>query len=388
MGSSSSNMHNIFILYMALGNHEQMVHYQDTIKNKVAQEKIFKHVDSNLQYTLKNIFGNKPIAVWGSRDSSANRAHYEKMRTGDDVLIVEGQTIKLLGKIATKTASTELSKELWQNLRGGSENIWSLIYFIANPLEIELPFNELNKLFGYQENYQLRGFTSISKDRLEVFYDKFDDLYSILQRIKQGKPYEQRPKVEPFYIKEAEPTELTPDDIVEVLKNGELSDHTRIQWQLSLLGLKTGARVWIPPSDQTRIKKEFSFEEFEPTFSAGIDMPAKYVENIDVVWKEEFRIDAAFEIEHSTAIYSGLLRFSDLKIIAPNINFPLFLVAPLVKKNRVFEQVKRPSFKRLGLDKEVRYLSYEKVDEISSFFESANSGLNVDVLIGRSEAVK
>ena len=66
-------------------------------------------------------------------------------------------------------------------------------------------------------------------------------------------------------------------------------------------------------------------------------MPAKYVENIDAVWKEEFRIDAAFEIEHSTAIYSGLLRFSDLKIIAPNSNYPLFIVAPTEKRNRIIE---------------------------------------------------
>ena len=42
----------------------------------------------------------------------------------------------------------------------------------------------------------------------------------------------------------------------------------------------------------------------------GLDTQVKYVENIDVVWKEEFRIDAAFEIENSTSIYSGLLRFA------------------------------------------------------------------------------
>ena len=34
------------------------------------------------------------------------------------------------------------------------------------------------------------------------------------------------------------------------------------------------------------------------TFAAGLDTQVKYVENIDVVWKEEFRIDAAFEIEN------------------------------------------------------------------------------------------
>jgi hypothetical protein len=382
-------MRNIFILYMAPGNYEQMVHYQDTIKNKVVQERIFRFINFNLQSTLRNIFGNKAIAVWGSRDSSANRSHYEKMQQGDDVLIVEGNTIKLLGKIASKTINSDLSRELWHNLQGDADNVWSLIYFIANPLEIELPFNEVIKLFHYQENYKLRGFTSISNIRLEEFYNRYDDLYSILQRIKQGKTYktyEQQAETGILQVREEAGIEIQPEDVEEILKNGELSEHVKVQWKLILLGLKTGSRVWVPRNDQQKIQTEYKFNEFELSFSAGIDMPAKYVENIDVVWKEEFRIDAAFEIEHSTAIYSGLLRFADLKIIAPNINYPLFIVAPIAKRNRVFEQMRRPVFKKLGLDKEVRYISYETIDGIDKFFENSSSGLNVDLLVGKSES--
>lgn len=376
-------MRNIFILYMAPGNYEQMVHYEDTIKNKVSQERIFRYLDQNLQNRLREVFFNKPIAIWGSEDSSANRSHFEKMQPLDDILIVEGDTIKLLGIIALKTVNTDLSRELWQNLRGGRQVVWSLIYFIANPLEIELPFSELIKLIGYKENYRLRGFTSVSNDRLKEFYSKYDDLYSILQRIKQGKTYEQRVEKEILQVREETLLELQTEDIEEILKGDELSDHVRMQWTLLLLGLKTGSKVWVPRSDQSKIQKEYKFYEFEPTFSAGIDMPAKYVENIDVVWKEEFRIDAAFEIEHTTAIYSGLLRFADLKIIAPNINYPLFIVAPSTKKNRVLEQIKRPVFKKLGLDKDVRYLSYETVNDI----EASTSGLNVEVIKDRSEVL-
>lgn len=380
-------MRNIFILYMAPGNHEQMVHYQDTIKNRVPQERLFKHLDHNLQSKLRNIFGNKPIAVWGSRASNANSLRFDRMMPLDDILIVEGDTIKLLGKVADKTINADLSRELWQNLRGNSSDVWSLIYFIANPLEIELPFNDLNKLFNYQENYKPQGFTSISNDRLEEFYAKYDDLYSILQRIKQGRTYETKSEAEILQVREEVGIALQSEDVEEILKNGELSEHVKVQWQLALLGLKTGARVWVPRPDQQKIRKEYGFNEFEPTFSAGIDMPAKYVENIDVVWKEEFRIDAAFEIEHTTAIYSGLLRFADLKIIAPNITYPLFIAAPVAKKHRVFEQIRRPAFKKLGLNKEVRYISYEVIDDINKFFENSRGGLTVDVLVGKSETI-
>jgi len=45
---------------------------------------------------------------------------------------------------------------------------------------------------------------------------------------------------------------------------------------------------------QPKIQREYAFKEFEASFSAGIDMPAKYVENIDVVWKEEISYRCSF----------------------------------------------------------------------------------------------
>jgi len=49
--------------------------------------------------------------------------------------------------------------------------------------------------------------------------------------------------------------------------------------------------------------------------------------------------------------------------------------------------LKRPSFRKLGLQRKVRYLSYEVVDEIDRFFEGSSQGLNVDVVKGRSEEI-
>lgn len=361
-----------------------MVHYIDTIQNKVSQELILKYLDFNLKNRLKDVFGNKNIAVWGSRGSSANRSRFEKMQPGDDILIVEGETIKLLGKVAAKTINPDLSRELWKNLKGESSEGWDLIYFIANPVEIELPFGKLKDIFNYKENWSLRGFTNIANNKLEDFYNKYDDLYSILLRLKQGELIEKIDTSERI-VYETQKEVIT--DVNEIMNERELSEHTKIQWKLVQLGLKTGAKAWIPRNDQARITKKFNFKEFEEEFTAGIDTPARYVENIDVVWKEEFRIDAAFEIENSTAIYSGLLRFSDLKVIAPNSNYPLFIVAPLARKNRVFDQIKRPTFKKMSFDKKVKYLSYESIGEIDKFAMNMKSGLDVKIFEGRAEAI-
>ena len=93
-------MRNIFILYMPPGNAEAMVHYEDTIRKKVMPERIFSQVDSALRRRLEATFGGRPIAVWGSRDSAQNRAKFDRMEPGDEVLIVEGPTVRLLRKVA------------------------------------------------------------------------------------------------------------------------------------------------------------------------------------------------------------------------------------------------------------------------------------------------
>jgi hypothetical protein len=380
-------MRNIFLLYMPPGNAEAMLHYRDTIRNRVPMERLARFLSRDQVERLREVFGRRPIAVWGSRNSPANRAKFERMGVGDDLLIVEGETIKLMGKVAYKTISPDLSRELWSNLNGDASEGWDLVYFIANPLEVGVPFVEFCRLLGYESNYQLRGFTSVSEERLGRFYEHYDDLYSILVRLRAGKAVEQReaPKAE----EPAPPPllEVEREDVDAVLASEVVSDHVKMQWKLASLGLKAGEKVWVPAGDQGKLRKVYEFNEFETEFAAGIDLPKSYVENIDVVWKEEFRIDAAFEIENTTAIYSGLLRFADLSILAPNTTYPMFIVAPVEKRNRVREQLLRPAFRRLELREKVKFLPYEAVDDIDRFFANSSSGLSVALIAGKAEVL-
>lgn len=383
-------MKNIFLVYIPPTNHEAVVHYEETIRNKVAQERIYRYVDANLRRQLKATFQHHRIAVWGSRNSGTNRAKFERMSRGDEILIIEGDTIRLLGKVVARTINPALSRELWKNLKGGKVHGWDLIYFIANPVQIDLPFVEFCRLFGYAENYQLRGFTSVAQDKLEKFHDRYDDLYSILLLLKQGEAiYEKaeeqlnRPRDEAA----DEETLLEEEDVEAILSSEALSDHVRMQWKLIGLGVKCGSKIWIPQNDQKKIRERYDFSAFETDFAAGLDTQVRYVENIDVVWKEEFRIDAAFEIENSTAIYSGLLRFADLSLVAPNTLYPLFIVAPRGKRNRLIEQLRRPVFQHLHLDRKVKYLSYEAIDEIDSFAVGMEKGLNTDLIAGKAETL-
>jgi hypothetical protein len=380
-------MRNIFAYYMPPSNAEAMVHYEDTIRRKVPAEVIRAHVSRDVADRLQKVFGHQSIAVWGSRDSSANRAKFDRMKEGDEILIVEGSVIKLLGRVAGKDVNPLLSQKLWKNLRGENTEGWDLISFIANPREIELPFAQFAALVGWKPDFQLRGFTSVAEERLTDFYQRYDDLYSILLRLKAGMAV--REVAEPDRLQDAPWSTAAPlaggplDEAAE--PPGNPSEHLRMQWLLLKMGRRAGQKVWAPRNDQSRITSAYEFRDFEESLTSGIDAQVKYVENIDVVWKEEFRIDAAFEIENSTSIYSGLLRFADLTMVAPNTVYPMFIVAPAERRNRVREQLTRPTFRHLKIAEKVRYLSYDRVREIDDFFGETGGGLSVEIFTGKSE---
>ena len=74
---------------------------------------------------------------------------------------------------------------------------------------------------------------------------------------------------------------------------------------------------------------------------------------------------AAFEIESTTSIYSGLLRMSDLITMQPNLNIPLYLVAPDARRDKVMAEINRPTFSRLSppLSEICRFISFSKIRE-------------------------
>src|SRR5262249_31128291 len=84
---------------------------------------------------------------------------------------------------------------------------------------------------------------------------------------------------------------------------------------------------------------------------------------IDVLWLRGNAIVAAFEIESTTSIYSGLLRMSDLIAMQPNLNIPLYLVAPNERRNKVTEEINRPTFSRLNppMSRMCRYIPFSEL---------------------------
>jgi hypothetical protein len=145
--------------------------------------------------------------------------------------------------------------------------------------------------------------------------------------------------------------------------SSEDATHTHVQGLLAQIGRALGCQVWVAANDRSKLFRgaRLGDECLDDLPRLGLDDDSqRIVRLIDVVWiKGERQIAAAFEIEHTTSIYSGLLRMSDLAALSPNLSFPLYIVAPESRMNKVEEQLRRPTFEALGLDRLCQYFSNE-----------------------------
>jgi hypothetical protein len=124
--------------------------------------------------------------------------------------------------------------------------------------------------------------------------------------------------------------------------------HTEIQLRLLDLGSQMGLNVWAPKHDRGRDWNGRELSSIPRLLNA---LPTQFddvtngtIENIDVLWLSGNAIVAAFEVEHTTSIFSGLLRMSDLLTMQPNIDIKLYLVAPDERFAKFKKEVPRPTF--------------------------------------------
>jgi hypothetical protein len=145
--------------------------------------------------------------------------------------------------------------------------------------------------------------------------------------------------------------------------------HTEIQHALLKLGFDMGLEVWVARNDRSRKWNETVLGDMP---GMVVDLPTQFneatnrtIELIDVLWLKGNSIVAAFEVECTTSIYSGLLRMSDLMSLQPNLDINLYLVAPDERRSKVEQEMLRPTFnlREKPLPSVCGYLSFSRLAE-------------------------
>lgn len=179
-------------------------------------------------------------------------------------------------------------------------------------------------------------------------------------------------------------------------KNAEQEDrsHAQVQAWLRDLGRALGFDVWVAANDRNRTVPggrlgDGCVDALPATVEASTG--AEAVRLIDVLWLERAgsngtatsRVTAAFEVEHTTSIYSGIVRMLDLALGVPDHGgVKLFLVAPDAREEDVRLQLARPAFARVA-DLKVRFLPYGELEENRDSMARFGSGLKAIEAVSR-----
>lgn len=143
--------------------------------------------------------------------------------------------------------------------------------------------------------------------------------------------------------------------------------HTEIQGWLRDIGRALGFDVWIASNDRTRSYSgghlaDGCLERLPAVLEAA--HASESIRLIDVLWIEPAtgEVAGAFEVEHTTSIYSGIVRMLDLALgLTSQSTHSLFLVAPAGREMDVRDQLLRPAFSRVR-DLHVRFIPYTELE--------------------------
>ena len=140
--------------------------------------------------------------------------------------------------------------------------------------------------------------------------------------------------------------------------------HWQVQSIVSAIGVAKGYDIWVPQNDRARLDSvlvgELHCREELPTPLSEV---GDILQEIDVVWlhRGSNELRGMFEVEHTTPIYSALLRFNDVLLCAKRTGQTYRIIANGARRAQFIRQLNRPTFRASGLSKNCTFLEYRNV---------------------------
>lgn len=148
-------------------------------------------------------------------------------------------------------------------------------------------------------------------------------------------------------------------------------ESVQMQALLAEIGDRMGMQIWIPRADRAGVLGAWRGDHAPLLERLPLnydDTTLRTIEQIDVLWLKGRSIRRAFEVEHTTSVYSGILRMADLLALQPNMDIKLHIVAPEARREKVHQELMRPVFSLLDrgpLFESCTYIPYDGVRQLA-----------------------
>ena len=148
-----------------------------------------------------------------------------------------------------------------------------------------------------------------------------------------------------------------------LLREAHNLTHAQVQTLLAGIGHFKNYGVYVPEHDagglDWSLTQRFNLRGSIPS---GFDQVRGILSEVDVIWTARGgeTIEGLFEVEHSTTVYSGLLRFNDVLLTDPKVS-RFSIVSNETRRALFSRQLFRPTFKKSGLAELTSFLEYSNV---------------------------
>lgn len=335
-------------------------------------------------------FTNSPRDISGFRPHQRNTAF--RVKVGDKLICYVTRISRWVGVLEVTSSVFEDSTPIFYSendpftIRFKVKPIVWLPYEYAIPIHDDLVWKSLS--FTKDHKKHGTGWTGFLRSSLRPL-NKNDGTFIEHILLNQSPANTNKPKLYPLSEQDnhklrlvkirtqdnIEATVTVPKDIDQpdlVITDDAVSlESKHIQALIAQIGQRIGLRIWIPKSDRNRV-----IEYWKPEAGVLLDnLPLNYdettirtIEQIDVLWLRRRSIVRAFEVEHTTSVYSGILRMADLMALQPNLNIHAHIVAPIERREKVLDEITRPVFTLLEkgpLSQSCTFISYDSVRDIA-----------------------
>ena len=135
------------------------------------------------------------------------------------------------------------------------------------------------------------------------------------------------------------------------------------------IGKKEQASIWNGEKLSKWVDGDLNFMRGAEKFTRG------KIEQIDLLWLDGGKPAFAFEIEHSTAITTGIDRFIELLKIEREAAEKVVIVAPKSRRRKMNEVLSGSHYigAPMYMESKVRYLWYSEVIQLAKMFSERRS---------------
>lgn len=323
--------------------------------------------------------------------SNRMRRNVEKMLPGDIMLCYLTGVMRWVGALEVIGPSTD-TRRIWKDMEFPARVAVKPVVMLS--AETGIPMDQLEGkvsfFSGKADRGKFMGFVRMSPNQFRAQEDG-DLMLKLLREAERtlvARPVDAKKLArKPFFKAERrkgketistvvtvpepeEPDESEqPETVSKTEARASTTRHTEMQYHLMTLGSEMGLELWVARNDRSRKWNGTALgdlpgviEELPTQFNEATN---RTIELIDVLWLKGNSIVAAFEVECTTSIYSGLLRMSDLLALQPNLEINLFLAAPDERHDKVKQEILRPTFslREKPLAEVCGFLSFEKLAE-------------------------